>query len=84
MARQVVERATIANRALQLGYALTDRHWEVLDYVLEYYACNGRICTLRGLIKGKEMPKKEIYDLFPGNPIARISNLTGLPKPEEC
>jgi len=84
MARQVADRAGIAGRALQLGFTLTDRHWEILDFVLEYYRINSRTCTLRGLIKGKGMPKKDIYDLFPGNPIARISSLTGLPKPEEC
>jgi tRNA 2-thiouridine synthesizing protein E len=84
MKRQAIDRSSIANKACELGLVLTERHWEVLDYVLEYYRQNGRICTLRGLIKGKGIIKKEVYELFPGNPIARISSLTGLPKPEEC
>lgn len=56
----------------------------VLDYVLGYYRQHGHTPNLRTLVNEMGMDKKRVYALFPGNPIRRICQLTGLPMPPEC
>lgn len=56
----------------------------VLDFVLSYYRRHGFTPNLRTLVNEMGVDKKRVYALFPGNPIRRICQLTGLPMPPEC
>lgn len=56
----------------------------VLDHVLDYYRQHGHTPNLRTLVNEMGLDRKRVYTLFPGNPIRRICQLTGLPMPPEC
>jgi tRNA 2-thiouridine synthesizing protein E len=74
----------IAARARERGIILNEDHWKLIAISYEYYDQHRTICTLRNLIKLSGLDKKQIYKLFPGNPIGEISQITGLPMPKEC
>ncbi|QGP90730.1 DsrC like protein [Neomoorella glycerini] len=74
----------ITTRARQRGIILNEDHWKLIAISYEYYDQHRTICTLRNLIKLSGLDKKQIYKLFPGNPIGEISQITGLPMPKEC
>ncbi|MDN5347208.1 MAG: hypothetical protein PWP65_772 [Clostridia bacterium] len=77
-------RQKILAKAKEQGLVLTPDHWHLLEISYNYYTRHRTICTLRMLIKLSGLEKKQIYRLFPGNPIGEISRLTGLPMPKEC
>lgn len=56
----------------------------VVDYALSYYRRHGHTPNLRTLVNELGVDKKRIYLLFPGNPIRRVCQITGLPMPPEC
>lgn len=66
------------------GLALTDEHWGLIEFALAYYRKYGTMCNLRTLVRESMYDKKAAYRLFPGNPVKRICQLTGLPMPPEC
>ena len=78
------DRTILEERARARGIEMTELHWQVLEICHDYYRKHRTLCTLRTLIKLSGLEKKEIYRLFPGNPIGEISQITGLPKPREC
>lgn len=78
------QKREIIVKASQRGLVLTEDHWRLIAISYEYYDQHRTICTLRNLIKLSGLEKKQIYKLFPGNPIGEISQITGLPMPKEC
>ncbi|MEW6546500.1 MAG: TusE/DsrC/DsvC family sulfur relay protein [Bacillota bacterium] len=56
----------------------------VVDYAVAYYRLHGHTPNLRTLVNELGLDKKRVYLLFPGNPIRRICQITGLPMPPEC
>jgi tRNA 2-thiouridine synthesizing protein E len=70
--------------AAEEGIELTDRHWEVIRFVREYYAENDESPTLRRISKQAGVPTKELYQLFPQGPGKKVSRIAGTPKPEGC
>lgn len=56
----------------------------VVDFALEYYRRHGHTPNLRTLVNEMGLDKKRVYVLFPGNPVRRICQITGLPMPPEC
>ena len=66
------------------GIELTDRHWEVLEFMRKDFAENGTAPTIRRLKKLNVVPTKELYALFPGGPAKKASKIAGLPKPKGC
>jgi len=63
---------------------LTAEQQAVVDFAVEYYRRHGHIPNLRTLVNEMGVDKKRIYMLFPGNPVRRICQITGLPMPPEC
>lgn len=63
---------------------LTDRHWEVIHYLRDYFKQFGIAPMVRKLCKGSGMTLKEIYELFPTGPAKGACKLAGLPKPTGC
>ncbi len=70
--------------AQQEGITLTDRHWEVINFVRKYYEEKGEPPTLRRITKLSGVSTKELYQLFPGGPAKKVARLAGLGKPKGC
>ncbi|MBI4829853.1 MAG: TusE/DsrC/DsvC family sulfur relay protein [Nitrospinae bacterium] len=77
--------------ATQEGLDMTDAHWEVVDFLREYYDEYKIAPMIRILTKaigqklGKEKGNtKYLYDLYPGGPAKQACKIAGLPKPTGC
>ena len=73
------------------GIELTDEHWEVIDFLREYYEEYQIAPAIRVLVKamkkkyGKEKgSNKYLYELFPYGPAKQACKIGGLPKPTGC
>ena len=66
------------------GITLTDRHWEVIEFVRSFHEKKGESPTLRKITKMGGIPTKELYELFPGGPGKKVARISGTPKPEGC
>lgn len=66
------------------GIELTDKHWDVLEYLREQHA-EGTKLTIRRVGKSDVVDSvKEFYDLFPDGPLKTASKIAGIPKPASC
>ena len=70
---------------------LTDEHWEIINFLREYYEEYQIAPAVRVLTKavGKKMGKdrgnsKYLYSLFPYGPAKQACRYAGLPKPTGC
>ena len=71
--------------------ALTERHWQLLNWIRNYYQENGMAPNLRIMTKkiggdlGEEWSdKKFLFDLFPYGPAKQAARYAGMPKPTGC
>lgn len=70
---------------------LTERHWQLLNWIRGYYQENGMAPNLRIMTKtiggdlGEEWSdKKFLFDLFPYGPAKQAARYAGMPKPTGC
>ena len=63
---------------------LTDRHWQVVDFMRERYLESGAAPSIRTLGKASGVPVKELYKLFPKGPAKLAAKIGGIPKPRGC
>lgn len=77
--------------ASQDGLDLTDSHWEVINFLREYYDEYQIAPAVRVLTKaiGKKLGpekgnSKYLYELFPYGPAKQACRFAGLPKPTGC
>ena len=70
---------------------LTENHWEVINFLREYYEEYQIAPAVRVLTKaiGKKLGKekgnsKYLYELFPYGPAKQACKIAGLPKPTGC
>ena len=77
--------------AAQDSLELTDSHWEVVNFLREYYDEYQIAPAVRVLTKaiGKKLGKekgnsKYLYELFPYGPAKQACRFAGLPKPTGC
>lgn len=73
------------------GAELTESHWEVINFLREYYEEYQIAPAVRVLTKaiGKKLGKdkgnsKYLYELFPYGPAKQACKYAGLPKPTGC
>ena len=73
------------------GCDLTENHWEVVNFLREYYDEYQIAPAVRVLTKaiGKRLGKdkgnsKYLYELFPYGPAKQACKYAGLPKPTGC
>ncbi|MXZ81139.1 MAG: TusE/DsrC/DsvC family sulfur relay protein [Gammaproteobacteria bacterium] len=73
------------------GCDLTDNHWEVVNFLREYYDEYQIAPAVRVLTKaiGKRLGKDKgnsryLYELFPYGPAKQACKYAGLPKPTGC
>ncbi len=73
------------------GVEMTAEHWEVIDFLREYYEEYQIAPAIRVLVKaiGKKLgpekgSNKYLYELFPYGPAKQACKIGGLPKPTGC
>lgn len=69
--------------ANELGITMTDKHYEVINYLREKHAA-GVPLTIRKVGKSGITDIKGLYKLFPGGPLKYSSKIAGIPKPVSC
>jgi len=69
--------------AKEQGIEMTDKHWEIIDYIQEKYK-NDEPLSIRGIKKSGVINIKEFYALFPGGPLKKATMIAGIPKPKSC
>ncbi len=82
----------IANAiAVAENLEMSDSHWEVVNFLREYYEEYQIAPSVRVLTKaiGKKLSKdkgnsKYLYELFPYGPAKQACKIAGLPKPTGC
>lgn len=79
------------NISIEEEIELTEKHWEILHFLREYYREFGSSPNVRLLMKviGKKLgaekgKRKYLYDLFPKGPSRQGCKLAGLPIPNDC
>lgn len=77
--------------AAEEGITLTAEHWEVINFVREFYLKYNTSPAIRALVKAmaKELGEEKgnsryLYRLFPKGPAKQATKLAGLPKPVKC
>ncbi len=63
---------------------LSDRHWQVIDFMRAAYLEKGTGPTVRVLGKASGVSVKELYQLFPKGPAKMAARIAGIPKPKGC
>jgi len=63
---------------------LTDRHFDVINFMREEFEKNGTAPSIRKMNKMNVVPTKELYALFPGGPAKKAAKIAGLGKPQGC
>jgi tRNA 2-thiouridine synthesizing protein E len=73
------------------GIEMTEQHWEIVNYLREYYKqyqIAPMIKTLLKEIGNKFGPQKGntryLYELFPEGPAKQACKIAGLPRPTGC
>ena len=73
------------------GIEMTEQHWEIVNYLHEYYECYQIAPMIKILLKeiGKKFgPQKGntkyLYALFPEGPAKQACKIAGLPGPTGC
>ncbi len=69
--------------AKDLGIELTDKHFEVLNF-LRAKTEAGSSLSIRSVGKSGIVSIKELYQLFPRGPLKYSSKIAGIPKPTSC
>ena len=64
--------------------SLTDRHWQVIDFMRKEFFEKGTGPTVRVLGKASGVGVKELYELFPRGPAKTAARIAGIPKPKGC
>ncbi len=63
---------------------LSDRHWQVVNFMRQTYLETGSAPSIRSLGKLSGVPIKELYELFPKGPAKLAAKIAGIPKPRGC
>ena len=72
-----------AELAKEEGIELTDKHYEVLEFLRNANE-KGETLTIRRVGKSGIVDIKGLYQLFPGGPLKFSSKFAGIPKPASC
>jgi len=72
-----------AEMAKEEGIDLTEKHYEVLEFLRNANE-KGETLTIRRVGKSGIVDIKGLYQLFPGGPLKFSSKFAGIPKPASC
>ena len=77
--------------AKQDDFELSDAHWEVINFVRQFYLTYNTSPAIRALTKAMKAEFGEakassryLYKLFPEGPAKQATKYAGLPKPARC
>jgi tRNA 2-thiouridine synthesizing protein E len=76
-------REIAAEIAKEENIELTEKHFEVLEFLRKEYETGAQL-TIRKVGKSGITDIKGLYDLFPGGPLKKSSRIAGIPKPASC
>ena len=89
--------ATLWDKQLALHIAqlesitISDEHWQVINFVREFYLEFNTSPAIRALVKAmqqkfsdQEINSRTLYRLFPEGPAKQATKIAGLPKPARC
>ncbi|WP_019027934.1 TusE/DsrC/DsvC family sulfur relay protein [Colwellia piezophila] len=72
-------------------FELTEAHWEVINFVREFYLTYNTSPAIRALTKAmkaefgaEKASSRYLYKLFPEGPAKQATKYAGLPKPARC
>jgi TusE/DsrC/DsvC family sulfur relay protein len=63
---------------------LTERHWQVINFMRSEYEAKGTGPTVRVLGKTSGVAVRELYQLFLRGPAKEAAKIAGIPKPRGC
>jgi tRNA 2-thiouridine synthesizing protein E len=63
---------------------LSEKHWQLINYLRDYYKKFGIAPMIRKMCKEVGMKLNEVYELFPTGPAKGACKTAGLPKPTGC
>ncbi|MCP4987291.1 MAG: TusE/DsrC/DsvC family sulfur relay protein [Colwellia sp.] len=73
------------------GIELSEAHWEVINFVRQFYLTYNTSPAIRALTKAmksefgeKKANSRYLYKLFPEGPAKQATKYAGLPKPARC
>ncbi|MCF6365130.1 MAG: TusE/DsrC/DsvC family sulfur relay protein [Bacteroidales bacterium] len=69
--------------AAEDGDELTDKHFEVLEFIRDKVT-KGESLTIRSIGKSGITDIKSFYKLFPGAPLKKATKYAGVSKPSSC
>lgn len=69
--------------AAEEGIALSDRHWQVIEYLQSEYKKDIPL-SIRKIKNSGVISINEFYELFPGGPLKKATKIAGIPKPASC
>ena len=72
-----------AEMGREMGIDLTDKHYQVLEYLRKESAAGTQL-SIRKVGNSGIVDIKGLYTLFPGGPLKYSSKLAGIPKPASC
>ena len=77
--------------AEQEGIVLSSEHWEVIQFVRDFYLKYNTSPAMRALVKAMANElgsdkgnSRYLFRLFPEGPAKQATKLAGLPKPAKC
>jgi len=77
--------------AKQDEFELTEAHWEVINFVRQFYLTYNTSPAIRALTKAmkaefgeEKASSRYLYKLFPEGPAKQATKYAGLPKPARC
>jgi tRNA 2-thiouridine synthesizing protein E len=77
--------------AAQENIELSEPHWEVVNFVREFYLQFNTSPAIRALVKAMEQKfgpdkgnSRYLFRLFPKGPAKQATKIAGLPKPAKC
>lgn len=80
------DRQAVEARAKEIGFHLTDKHWEAIDFIKKFYDYHEdeglKVGDYSNALKGKYSKQgglKYLYSLFPEGPINTVTRLAGIP-----
>ena len=72
-------------------FELTEAHWEVINFVRQFYLIYNTSPAIRALTKAmkaefgeEKASSRYLYKLFPEGPAKQATKYAGLPKPARC
>lgn len=73
------------------GFELTAAHWEVINFVRQFYLTYNTSPAIRALTKAmkaefgeEKSSSRYLFRLFPDGPAKQATKYAGLPKPKRC